>query len=792
MQSKHKFNELPNKLNTGNSQIEYKLAEEGVSGTYFITENNLPLGVFKDSAQDPLCPDNHKLMPQAMQFGLNFINTEWFFTAFDHCVTGQSYVSDYLSYILAKEIQLDYTVVPKTQIIDNVSINGELKHGSLLKWIPNALSLETCNNFFRKLTDKPDVIPFEAFEEMAMFDYITGNMDRKAGNLLIREDDAKLYLIDNSWAFSPLQGESLSMNHFAWGNFPLLAERTFSETIKLKIDAIHKRRYEYARIAFNTYCQFSPPGETVEISYQRAMCFLHRIEMIYFLICQKNATFNQLSQVRFEDTFLQIHKPYAQTNPFLSSHFIDFNTENLTLNGIQSKPINSPIDATPAEKRLALLFNPCLKNQSALTHALIREVARLNEKQASRNWSGLWRNRYKQKADNVNIAFEQIIRDSQSDHELEDNIALAIQNKNSNLYKALNTHTSFTFNFTLDSLNTDTQAIYNLKNVKYSKPVTLKEPGFNQIQELEYMITDIDQFNADSQSEILGQYTSIKIKQYLFWKENTFQLLDGETGIKRANFYLDAFQQKSYSLFHKQLMLYALLTSPHGIKLKTQIGHVDKLKTYLMNQLHERINIASGGDTIKKQEYLKKINNITNKISSHEDTGKISKSIINKIDFLENKLSSKPNLVKNILDALSRMDLNYGGHEHESKRLILDILNDQDNNHQLSDIIDICKQRTSLFTSTLSHFSLFGWKKTRDPQVDLLLRSLAQFEKNKIYNPYMETLADLISTQQNRDNLQLYDRNDFTDINDKTLPDINLMINTSYGQVTTSDYKMYK
>ena len=149
-----------------------------------------------------------------------------FFTAFEHCVTGQSYAGDYLSYQLAEAINLKYTVVPETQIVDNVLMDGAAKKGSLLKWIPNALSLETCTNLFKKLTEKPDVIPFEAFEEMAMFDYITGNMDRKAGNILIRKDDPKLYMIDNSWAFSPLQGESLSLNPFA-RNF-LLRERTFS------------------------------------------------------------------------------------------------------------------------------------------------------------------------------------------------------------------------------------------------------------------------------------------------------------------------------------------------------------------------------------------------------------------------------------------------------------------------------------------------------------------------------------------------------------------------------------
>ena len=55
---------------------------------------------------------------------------------------------------------------------------------------------------------------------MAAFDYITGNMDRKEGNILIQAKTDMLYLIDNSWAFSPIQGEALAMNQYAWALFP--------------------------------------------------------------------------------------------------------------------------------------------------------------------------------------------------------------------------------------------------------------------------------------------------------------------------------------------------------------------------------------------------------------------------------------------------------------------------------------------------------------------------------------------------------------------------------------------
>ena len=72
MHRKTEFKDLPAKLESPDASIQYKSAEEGVSGTYFVVIDDAHLAVFKDSAQDPLCSDNKKLQPQIMQFGLNF------------------------------------------------------------------------------------------------------------------------------------------------------------------------------------------------------------------------------------------------------------------------------------------------------------------------------------------------------------------------------------------------------------------------------------------------------------------------------------------------------------------------------------------------------------------------------------------------------------------------------------------------------------------------------------------------------------------------------------------------
>ena len=457
------LNDLIVELQSPASNITLQLADEGVSGTYFVIENGVPIAVFKDASQDQLCPDNPRLQPKLMRLSVCLARPWGFFTACENSVKGQSYASDELSYILARQIGFEHAVVPDAIIAENVVMNGHVKKGILLEWVPDATSLECHANIFGKLEKIPEKIPFSAFEEMAMFDYLTGNMDRKAGNVLLSKRDNKLYLIDNSWAFSPLQGDAFSFKQYIWGTFPALANKTFSEKIKSKINDTYKKRYSFARLAFETYCANKPPAETVELSYQRALCFLHRIEMIHHLVCQKNATFLQLSQIRFEDSFLQLHK--AVKTPLLSSHFIDVKMEYLTQDGIRQKN-NDPQQnnyLTPSENRSIKLYGPLSDSSSKLCRALHVEMIRLNEKQAHRNWDGLWRNRYKLKAYAVNSAIDQMML-SLENGRIEECVEKLIKNKDSDLYRAFNKHTSFFFKFTLRALSTDTQAILNLKS----------------------------------------------------------------------------------------------------------------------------------------------------------------------------------------------------------------------------------------------------------------------------------------------------------------------------------------
>lgn len=456
----YKMSAIISELQSKAHSYTFKLAEEGVSGTYFVLDKGTPIAVFKDSAQDPLSPDNPRpLRANLSKILLGLLRPFGLFTAYEHSVQGQTYASDDIAYKLAQQFPLEEASISETMVANNIWVDGVQKKGSFIRFIPNAISLQTDANVFGMLMSRPEEIAMTAFEEMAMVDYITGNMDRKAGNVLRVKGENKLHLIDNSWAFSPLQGEAISFKQYIWGYFPLLANKHFSAKTKEKIEEIYKDRIRYAMLVYTTYRHNNPPGETIELSYQRAMCCLHRIEMIRELICVQNKTFRQLSSVCYEDTFLKIHREKAEGEPLLSSHFIDTKNFYLADDGIFPKEKGKTYELSAAEKRYAELYGKINASSSQTCKKLHTELKRLNEKQAYRNFDGLWRQRYKNKADAVNNALYSL---SQSDAPLDEVIETALKDKKSALYSALNTHTSFFFKFTLTGCSTDTRAIVNL------------------------------------------------------------------------------------------------------------------------------------------------------------------------------------------------------------------------------------------------------------------------------------------------------------------------------------------
>ena len=72
-------------------------------------------------------------------------------------------------------------------------------------------------------------------------------------------------------------------------------------------------------------------------------------------------------------------------------------------------------------------------------------MVRLNEKQAYRNWGGLWRNRYRLKADAVNDAFAHL-EQGLAQGRIEERVEKLIKNEGSELSRAFNTHASFFLN----------------------------------------------------------------------------------------------------------------------------------------------------------------------------------------------------------------------------------------------------------------------------------------------------------------------------------------------------------
>lgn len=452
--------ELETDLVTNPKKYTFELAEEGVSGTYFIKMGKQHVGVFKDASQDPLSPTNPRFMSRVRHYLLNLVKPLGFYTAVRNTVSGQSYVSDHISSLFAEKLGLKHAVVP--QSFTTTLKMGDKEHkGTLIEWVNDASPLTKYTNFRNDLVKLPsekldNQIPVEAFEEAAIFDFLTGNLDRKAGNFLVNTNDSgklTLYLIDNSWAFSPKQGESFSLNQYDWGKFSVLKSQKFSDENKMLIQKVYDERYQYAKIIFNEYCKQNPTGETVEVSYERAMRCLHRIEMLHFFVCKKNQNFSSLSEVKFEDTYLKLHRDNDDLS--LSSHFIDTNLEQLTAERIKDIPTT---EFTIRESEYDRLYKrPDLNN--SVTSALHQELIRLCQKKANRNWSGIWRKKYDDKAKAVIKAAEK---------QPEQKIINDVKDSTSDLYKALNTHSSFFFKFSKSS--TKTTALLNMEKAVKQLP----------------------------------------------------------------------------------------------------------------------------------------------------------------------------------------------------------------------------------------------------------------------------------------------------------------------------------
>jgi hypothetical protein len=442
------------------SQITFDVATSGVTGAYIIKDKQVPIAVFKDSAHDSLHSANAGWVSRLKRFFLNLIKRWWFHTACQDTSKGQSYVSDLLSFELYqkfKALGLNQITVPDTYVVYNIPIDGTSRKGALLRWVPDAVSLGRFRNFFKRLVAIPEKLTSTAFEQMAILDYITGNMDRKEGNMLV--SDKGLHLIDNSWAFSPLQGEHFSSNQYKWGRFPALSQRTFSDESKAIIKQIYDGRFEYAKSVYEKFRQLKPPNETIELSYQRAMTMLHRIEMLSYMVCDKDCSFEALSLMRFEDQFLQENN--TAKSCILSPHFIhDLTQERLGEDGVCKNEDASVATLTSAELQYAALYTPPTNSTTGIVRALETEIKRLNEKQFQRNFCGLWRERFQSKAKDVNREYARMKQQSAG------NITTAVEDdlqKKEGLYQCLNRHTSFFFKFTPSALSTDTQSIIHLR-----------------------------------------------------------------------------------------------------------------------------------------------------------------------------------------------------------------------------------------------------------------------------------------------------------------------------------------
>lgn len=414
-----------NLLKDGQTDYQFQLAEKGVSGTYFVKNKDGYIAVFKDAAEDALSVSSPRIQPKLNRF-FSWLLARIFklFTGKKNSLLGQSYVADITASKVFKKIQehsyFQNISIPEAIKIENLLIQNKSRKGSLMTWVDNQGSLEShASLLFKQVTRVPKDIKPIAFQEMAVMDYIMGGMDRKPDNVLIGKDH-KLHLIDCSWSFSEKQGEQLSKNMFHWGTWPVLKEKQASEEIKLMIKHIYDCRDELARIVLETYHSENPPDETDDISYNRAMCFLHRIEMLYALMYEKNKTFHDLSQMKYESQFIDsriaLSSELTSATPFMLQ--------------------------TDSAKRYRLIFSRSDDQTPSLYNTLLAETRRINKELCILGPKGLWREAYAEKVQSLN----QQVSDLERDTEREKKIKEAFQEKNGPLYHAMNQHASLFFN----------------------------------------------------------------------------------------------------------------------------------------------------------------------------------------------------------------------------------------------------------------------------------------------------------------------------------------------------------
>lgn len=242
---------------------------------------------------------------------------------------------------------------------------------------------------------------------------------------------------------------------------------------------------------------------------------------------------------------------------------------------------------------------------------------------------------------------------------------------------------------------------------------------------------------------------------------------DADRGVRRARFYYNELSKTRATYFYKDVMLYCLLTSQDGTTLQADVCLANVQLNKLKESLHARCLKAAGGNLTKTESYWSKLTKLTNAVTEEvNQRGKIPNRLTAKLNQFERMLGAdnSDQLIPNIIEKLSELNVAAGGHVHDSlaklKYLAMPISNHNGKRSNLawSAILTVCKERTSTFRSALSHFSFCGLKHTRDPGVDLMLRALAQFDKNRAFAPQMNNLEQLLIAQQKRDAIEKFEQ----------------------------------
>ncbi len=311
----------------------------GTSGTYKIygttvaedgSQTTTNFGVFKISEEEQLASNNPRLMQKIKRifYSLIFHLSGGFLCKTFKIAAGQGFLAEVAARtterFLIKVAQDNGLPTPSEYVPDThvakIGMGASPERiGSFQLWIDGALPpvnlcdfLGTCPFFIPNGTVPEEALQQEHLRRLALFDFITGNIDRHGENaLVVKNADGSqghdMYFIDGGSAMAPEHPNGWNLlilrNKYRWrdllGNhkdFP--ADLKFSPEEQSFIEKLYDKKEELVgqiRELYNHHLK----DESVE-NEERVQRMLERIEVLHFM---RNQPIAELAKVRTQKDF---------------------------------------------------------------------------------------------------------------------------------------------------------------------------------------------------------------------------------------------------------------------------------------------------------------------------------------------------------------------------------------------------------------------------------------------------------------------------------------------------------